>query len=533
MNTPRNISKRNINKTALAVIVLNTVFVLFNTLAVFKHIDGGNDVQELPPIVQNTEPKTGLIKHAVHPYDKKEFDVDHKKNDNIEYVSTRVDSTIFNPTNRIHDSNDVEEIIIDAEEIIMLNITKDGPITDTTSSASKKGRYAYNFVLGGIHESEPAYKGFLYNILISVNLLKKLGSEADFWVWAQLSPNSTLDDIPEEDMRLFGALDIKVVEMEKPSYMSFSSLMYDKFRALQKTEYKRFMYLDADILPLVNLDYYFHLSDPDEKSVPTILQPNLNIATKKAPCNGGMFMMHPAAGAWEQLVDTVNRRHEEGRKLPYPHFDYEKGWGHNFTDAGDYWESLKRNGTDWHFYGSHTDQGLWYYYSKYVRKDVSILVEKRIQTWAGSDNKNADLPVKVKEVWGDLSKYSPKPIIYQYNCDDPSNEYRCYPTNTDTAHFMSRTKPWLMGISNRWFFRKNDTADQNEAHRLWFKELDDLNKKLHLNLDVYNWNEKHADIRKRPPFGLKPSWTDNAKDILSHRKFVSDTYDKDTEKSNY
>ena len=74
--------------------------------------------------------------------------------------------------------------------------------------------------------------------------------------------------------------------------------MYDKFRALQKTEYKRIMYLDSDILPLVNLDYYFHLSDPNEKSLPTILQPNLNIATRSAPYIGGMFMMYPAEGAW-------------------------------------------------------------------------------------------------------------------------------------------------------------------------------------------------------------------------------------------
>jgi len=71
---------------------------------------------------------------------------------------------------------------------------EDNKNSNTSLQKSKKSaRYAYNFVLGGIHESQPAYKGFLYNILISVNLLKKLGSEADFWVWAQLSPNSTLD----------------------------------------------------------------------------------------------------------------------------------------------------------------------------------------------------------------------------------------------------------------------------------------------------------------------------------------------------
>ena len=270
-------------------------------------------------------------------------------------------------------------------------------------------RYAYNFVLGGIHEKELAYRGFLYNILISVKVLRRLGSEADFWVWAQLSANSTLDDLPEDDMRLFDALGINVVKMEKPSYASFSSLMYDKFRALQKTEYKRIMYLDGDVLPLVNLDYYFHLSDPDEKSVPTILQPNLNIATKRAPCNGGMFMMEPAVGAWEQLADVVNKHREEVLELPYPHFDFDRGWGHDFKEIGDYWESYNKNGTDWHFYGSHADQGLWFYYAKYVRMNVSILIATKMQTWTRGKN-GTTLPIKVNEVQNVLEKYSSEPL---------------------------------------------------------------------------------------------------------------------------
>jgi len=390
------------------------------------------------------------------------------------------------------------------------------------TTTTKVVRYAYNFVLGGIHESQLAYKGFLYNILISVNLLKKLGSEADFWVWAQLSPNSTLDTIPEEDMSYLEAMNIKVVEMEKASHASFSSLMFDKFRALQITKYKRFIYLDSDVIPLVNLDYYFHLSDPDEKSLPTILQPNLNWASKRAPCNGGMFMMHPASGAWEQLAAIIDRQHKEGRELPYPHFDKRtRGWGHSFKESRDFWESEQKRGANWAFHGGHTDQGLWYYYSKYVRQEVSIVIGDRIQTWNHSNDENAELPVKIKEVKGELAKYSPKPIVYQYHCDYPDHE--CFPPSTDIAHFMNRGKPWLIGLKTIWINRKNDTEGLNEPHRLWFKELNELNEKLHMGLDVYNWDVAHKNLKETPLYGYQPKFSENAKFIFEGGKLLQDT----------
>jgi len=508
-SSPRNISSRLISYNALlAATVLSVWCVFFHTMTVLNDIDRRENVQ-MPPTVEtqytekeslhakNTEEESVHAKNLVHPEDTA-----------TKYAlrsEEAGDSTISNQINTSQNLNTGEKII---------------------ETVSHPARYAYNYVLGGIHESDLRYKGFLYTILMSVNLLKNLGSEADFWVWAQLSPNSTLDEIPDEEMRLFDALDIKVVKMEKPSYASFSSLMYDKFRALQKTEYKRFIYLDADILPLINLDFYFHLSDPDEKSQPTILRPNMNIATRKAPCNGGMFMMHPAVGAWEQLTDVVNSHREKVKKIEYPYFDFDNGWGHNFTEARDQWEGLKKNGTDWHFYGSVADQGLWYYYSKYVRKDVSIIVGEKIQTWIG-DDKNSDLPVKVKESYGDLSKLSPKPIIYTWNCDDPSKN--CDTTNMHIAHFVSDWKPWMMGIQRQWFDRKNDTHALNDAHRLWFNELYELNEKLHLGLNVYRWNKKHKDVLgQHPPFGLEPSWGSNAKDILGEAKLMPDTHHRYT-----
>jgi alpha-N-acetylglucosamine transferase len=54
--------------------------------------------------------------------------------------------------------------------------------------------------------------------------------------------------------------------------------MLDKFRILGMTEYRRVLFLDGDVVPLVNLDYLFELSDPAHTTTPTILMENLVVA---------------------------------------------------------------------------------------------------------------------------------------------------------------------------------------------------------------------------------------------------------------
>jgi hypothetical protein len=229
------------------------------------------------------------------------------------------------------------------------------------SKKSVPSKYAYTWVIGGIDEDHPSYKGFLYDIMISVSLLKQLGSRADYWVLAQMSHNASSHELPPEDVRLLTAQGIKIKLLDKPKKSSFAHLVYEKFRPLQFTQYQRIMFLDADTIPLVNLDYLFHLSDPEYDPNP-ILRPNLIMATRGEPCNTGMFMMHPEPGAWEELQGIIRRQQEEARALPYPHFDWQIGWGHNFRKEGDQWEAIKWNGTSWRYYAGHSDQGLWYLY---------------------------------------------------------------------------------------------------------------------------------------------------------------------------
>ena len=182
----------------------------------------------------------------------------------------------------------------------------------------------------------------------------------------------------------------------------------------------------------------------------------------------------------------------------FPHFDTATwGWGHDFKGSGDHWESIQRTGRSWRFYGSQTDQGLWYYFARYVRKNVSIIIGDKLQNWDRNDDKDVELPLMINEVEGALAKYSPKPLAIQGNCDEPDRH--CYPQANDVAHFMAGSKPWLAGTNAPWFRHSNNTDNLNAPTRLWFKELRQLSDILHLGQDIDNWNEKHANLKMNPP----------------------------------
>ena len=186
-----------------------------------------------------------------------------------------------------------------------------------------------------------AYKGFLYNVLIAAKVLREKGSTADFVFWAQLSPKSKLKGrLPEEDERMLRELGVQIRMLDEVEHESFSQIVYEKFRLLTMIEYKRVIFLDADILPRASLDYIFHLSDPGDASTPTLLRPNLILATRGEPCNTAFFMVEPSDAGWKLLQDTVTRQHKEGASLPYPHFSRSDGWGYNFQMNGDPWKAV-------------------------------------------------------------------------------------------------------------------------------------------------------------------------------------------------
>ena len=152
---------------------------------------------------------------------------------------------------------------------------------------------AYAWTLGRIQEeNEPFYEKLFKKILISANVLRGVGSESDLWVYLYLSPNSTLQQISAEDRKLAQVLGVNIVLMEKVDKKSFVQLVHDKCPIINMTDYKRVMFLDGDTIPVTNLDFYFHLSDPDRHDAPTLLKPNSRFSPRaysemRRPCGWG------------------------------------------------------------------------------------------------------------------------------------------------------------------------------------------------------------------------------------------------------
>ena len=212
---------------------------------------------------------------------------------------------------------------------------------DTTTNE----RFAYAFLIAGCNPSDPTYRGYIYSVAVSKELLKRFGSTAEVVVMIRMHVETNHTQLPPEDEMILTKSGIIVKYLPKPLVDNFHTAMMDKFRILELTEYSRILYLDSDVIPLNNLDYFFHLSTGPN----AVLEENVGLAYNLEPTNGGFFMMKPGEGDYDQIAKIIEKREREGY-----HFNETIGWGHEMVHP-DGWESLKGyEGTKWNFYGSFT-----------------------------------------------------------------------------------------------------------------------------------------------------------------------------------
>ena len=293
--------------------------------------------------------------------------------------------------------------------------------------------YAYAWVLDEINGDKP---GFVWKFFTSANFLRREGSESDFWVFARLSPNSTLEELPDEVNRMFRALNVNVILLDKTKEQSFTQLVYDKFLTINMADYKRVMFLEGNMMPRTNLDYIFHLSDPDDQDTPTLLKPNLIMATRADPCNIGMIMVEPLQENLQQYLDIVRR---SAKTLSHPHFHSDERRGIFFKEMGDLCESVNiRNRKQSRWRTSHSDQGLMYIYAIYILGDVSIAIGDRIQNFRRGPKEN--LPIKESDVRELFIPFQGNLLRHQHSCDDTDKRienrvWQCNPPYDTTAQF--------------------------------------------------------------------------------------------------
>lgn len=246
-------------------------------------------------------------------------------------------------------------------------------------------RWAYVFVVGGCGSNHPSYRGFIYNIAVAAKILQDSGTKADLVAMIQMSVKTNETVLPKEEQRILEVMGVKVKYIPKyssPVHENFYSLMLEKFRILQLTDYSRIIFLDADVMPFCSLDYLFELSEP-ETGEPTFKE-NVLLSFSSQPAHGGLFMLTPHKNDYKEIQEIIHSTETRALALPPPdYWDEVLGWGHKIIPP-DRWRSQRQkySGTNWTWHGVFADQGLLYYWTKYYKQSVTLIIDKEIENWS-------------------------------------------------------------------------------------------------------------------------------------------------------
>jgi hypothetical protein len=237
---------------------------------------------------------------------------------------TNISNDAKNTTNIHHHNNVVISTLTSNITTDIIDINIHATIDHHTPIRSQRKKWAYAFLVSGCSEEKPGYKGFLYNTVVSAKRLKEFGSVADIVIMIQMSESTDARTLPieEENMLIDNGIKIRYLPKMRSSYHEcFYALVQEKFRILQMIEYSRVLFIDADVMPLCNLDYMFELSDPTDTNNVPLLKENAIIAWRGEAANAGFFMMKPNDDDWKQIQREIRRKEEMALTLPWPHWD--------------------------------------------------------------------------------------------------------------------------------------------------------------------------------------------------------------------
>jgi hypothetical protein len=226
--------------------------------------------------------------------------------------------------------------------------------------------YAYVFLMGFCDPDRPTYKPYIASISVAAYLLRKYGSKQDIFLYVMMLETSTHKTLPADDVRIFDSLNVTVRQIPSVRNQTFHRLQLQKFRALGLTQYKRVMFLDCDVMPLLHVDFLFEYSDPDFHN-PPILKENLIFVDYIVPSNGGIWMLTPHEGDLEQVnglireAQIVRNQGIEGRE-PWRLFKPQP------------WESLKKKSDEYNFFAVSGDQGLLFSWVRHYKRTYSHVV---------------------------------------------------------------------------------------------------------------------------------------------------------------
>ena len=158
-----------------------------------------------------------------------------------------------------------------------------------------------------------------------------------------------------------------------------------------------------------------------------------------------------------------------------------------------------------HLICNNQDQGLIYYWTKYVKKKVTIVNGGKVKTFLEND-KGEVYEARVEEggkVFKDVTK--------TLNVDSNHlslHSVKHLPPYRDFHHFKERYKPWV---------KTNAPFINHGPHELWFYILREINDELKLGIDVDKVGFK------RPKLGLFPTFN-----MVEQMKKIREKEDEET-----
>lgn len=266
----------------------------------------------------------------------------------------------------------------------------------------------------------------------------------------------------------------------------------NKFCILTLTEYEKVFFLDADLVLVQNLDYLF---------TAPFLRPNFYCATAGEPANAGFFILSPEPGDYEHALRIMARQKASTAHLTTEaKFDKVHGWGH-VIEPPDYWETVRgKPFTEWSFYCAPSDQGFLYHWTKYVKKNVSIVVRNQLKNWDAYPNGTLGRLDQV--LHKPFEPYTNQTLKSQW-CQKlrPNERWMCLAPLRDYEHLAGTMKPWFQPLPAG-ALTENRTKD---ALHYWFYLFHEMDQQYALGVRFDQWEEERK-INQNPPLGFKPHY---------------------------
>jgi hypothetical protein len=177
-------------------------------------------------------------------------------------------------------------------------------------------------------------------------------------------------------------------------------------------------------------------------------------------------------------LQQIVHRHEKSI-LAGHEFSKLEGWGHIIAPP-DAWHSTSGregpNATEWAWHGDFADQGLLYFWTKYFKRDVSIVIGADVENWSGNRSELLHGPLIP---YGCVPKEFTRPSKYANSGFSKMVPYR------DFKHFTGRAKPWLAagGVNMTNTYRFDDVQT---AQEYWFYLFRQVQQRFQLTEDIPN-----------------------------------------------